>query len=193
MLTVLRQISLRLRSRTGAGNSSQLTTKRLYAVERTVKRNKIMPWTVPPRVIGLAVAGLILGGYYVAHLETAPETGRRRFMPLTKQDEEYFRLKILYARLKLYRGNILPVHHPTTQLVRRITQRILTSSNLGHLEGEQPPMDSWRSTTSTAKIPRPLTDTKWVVLVVDDADDVNALATIGLVCIFYGRHVYCAE
>ncbi|KAJ7445195.1 peptidase family M48-domain-containing protein, partial [Mycena galericulata] len=136
--------------------------------------------------------GALLGGYYVTHLESAPETGRRRFMAVTKEQEEWVGKQALEETLQEFRGRILPFDHPLTQHVRRITRRIIASSNLGHLEGEAPDpeqlIDVW-STSDTVEIPRPPTmrpQTEWVVLVIHDQRLVNAFAAPGLVCVSTG-------
>ncbi|KAJ7512983.1 peptidase family M48-domain-containing protein [Mycena galericulata] len=136
--------------------------------------------------------GALLGGYYVTHLESAPETGRRRFMAVTKEQEEWVGKQALEETLQEFRGRILPFDHPLTQHVRRITRRIITSSNLGHLEGEAPDpeqlIDVW-SASDTVEISRPPTmrpQTEWVVLVIHDQRLVNAFAAPGLVCVSTG-------
>ncbi|KAJ7667152.1 peptidase family M48-domain-containing protein [Mycena rosella] len=127
-------------------------------------------------------AGILLGGYYVAHLENAPETGRRRFMA-------DIRKIVLEETLQEFRGKILPSNHPLTQNVRRVTRRIITASNLGHLEGDpkrEPLVDFWGA---GAEIPRPTSvhpEKEWVVLVINDKNFVNAFAAPGLVCVSTG-------
>ncbi|KAJ7064784.1 peptidase family M48-domain-containing protein [Mycena amicta] len=137
--------------------------------------------------------GLCVGGYWIMHIESAPETKRRRFMAVSKEEEEQLRKQALDETLKEFEGRILPEDHPITQLVRRITRRIITASNLGHLRGDSPDFgapvyDPWGSFT-TANIPRPSTmfpDKEWVVLVVNDRRLVNAFAAPGLVCVSTG-------
>ncbi|KAJ7308676.1 peptidase family M48-domain-containing protein [Mycena albidolilacea] len=142
-------------------------------------------------------AGLLLGGFYVSHLETAPESGRRRFMAVSKRQEELLRTQALQETRAQFRGRILPLEHPLTQQVRRITRRIIVASNLGHLEGEgaaEPPElieDPWGAPLGegAADISRPPTlhpDREWAVLVVDDPSFVNAFAAAGLVCVSTG-------
>ncbi|KAJ7211143.1 peptidase family M48-domain-containing protein [Mycena pura] len=135
-----------------------------------------------------------MGGYYVAHIEKAPETGRRRFMAVSKETEVMMRKQALEETLKQFEGRILPLDHPITQAVRRITQRIIAASNLGHLKGDFPepePPDFWSANSgfSAAEIPHPPTinpDQEWVVLVVNDMEFVNAFAAPGLVCVSTG-------
>ncbi|KAJ6562604.1 peptidase family M48-domain-containing protein [Mycena capillaripes] len=139
-------------------------------------------------------AGLLLGGFYVTHLEPVPETGRRRFMAVSMEQEGLLRQQALKDTLEQFRGKILPMHHPLTQEVRRITRRIITASNLGYLEGdesERTDIDSWSTPmdVTAAEIPRPPTmhpDKEWVVVVVDDMNFVNAFAAPGLVCVSTG-------
>ncbi|KAJ7143141.1 peptidase family M48-domain-containing protein [Mycena crocata] len=136
--------------------------------------------------IGVAV-GVLLGGSYIANLENAPETGRRRLMVVSQKQEERIGTAALEETLQEYRGRILPLDHPLTQQVRRITRRIITSSNLGHLKGDLPPMiDMW---SAGAEVPRPATtnpDKEWVVLVINDRNFVNAFALPGLVAVSTG-------
>ncbi|KAJ6489946.1 peptidase family M48-domain-containing protein [Mycena sanguinolenta] len=149
-------------------------------------------------VLGVT-AGLLAGGFYVSHLENAPETGRRRFMAVSKKQEELLREQALQETLEQYRGRILPFDHPLSRQVRRITRRIITASNLGYIAGESddpdaPGLDTWGAAMEGldlpgAEIPRPPTmhrDKKWVVLVVDDMNFVNAFAAPGLVCVSTG-------
>ncbi|KAJ7669503.1 hypothetical protein DFH06DRAFT_1321578 [Mycena polygramma] len=127
-------------------------------------------------------------------LESAPETGRRRFMAVSKNQEELIRQQALQETVQQFQGKILPLHHPLTQEVRRITRRIITASNLGYLHGDlehtigDPFADSWGG-DSAAEIPRTPSmnaDREWVVLVVDDMKFVNAFAAPGLVCVSTG-------
>ncbi|KAF7345324.1 Peptidase-M48 domain-containing protein [Mycena sanguinolenta] len=163
-------------------------------------RGPSRPWLdrTSGTVLGVT-AGLLAGGFYVSHLENAPETGRRRFMAVSKKQEELLREQALQETLEQYRGRILPFDHPLSRQVRRITRRIITASNLGYIAGESddpdaPSIDTWGAGMEGldlpgAEIPRPPTmhrDKKWVVLVVDDMNFVNAFAAPGLVCVSTG-------
>ncbi|KAJ7032418.1 peptidase family M48-domain-containing protein [Mycena alexandri] len=126
-------------------------------------------------------------------LESAPETGRRRFMAISEGEEAVLQRLALQETLEKYRGKILPLSHPLTQQVRRISRRIIVSSNLGHLEGEHPqqPLSVGPGAFAglSAEIPRSPAlrrDSEWVVLVVNDPQLVNAFAAPGLVCVFTG-------
>ncbi|KAJ7236339.1 hypothetical protein C8J57DRAFT_1194372 [Mycena rebaudengoi] len=175
--------------------SGTRTTMRPYSQGLPSGRRPLLDRT-SGTILG-ATAGLLLGGFYVSHLENAPETGRRRFMAVSKQQEELLRQQVLQETLEQFRGKILPIHHPLTQEVRRITRRIITASNLGYLEGdasdaETPNVDPWSAPfmdLPEAEIPRPSTmhpDKEWIVLVVDDRNFVNAFAAPGLVCVSTG-------
>ncbi|KAJ6570818.1 peptidase family M48-domain-containing protein [Mycena vulgaris] len=160
---------------------SRAAPVRLYS--QRPRGDKVLLDRTSTTYIGVT-AGLLLGGYYVAHLENAPETGRRRFMAVSEQEEE---------TLHEFQGRILPSNHPLTQQVRRITRRIITSSNLGHLEGELPDpeqlLDLWRGDTAAAEIPRPHSmhpAKEWVVLVINEKNLINAFAAPGLVCVSTG-------
>ncbi|KAJ7604304.1 peptidase M48 family protein [Mycena polygramma] len=146
-------------------------------------------------LLGVTAGGL-LGAFYLSHLEIAPETGRRRFMAVSKKQEDQLREMALEQTLEQFRGKILPLQHPLTQEVRRIARRIITASNLGHLEGdlsdpEHTNVRPWStlSGSSSAEIPRPSTmhpEKEWVVLVINDMKFVNAFAAPGLVCVSTG-------
>ncbi|KAJ7445062.1 peptidase family M48-domain-containing protein [Mycena latifolia] len=179
--------------------SNHITPTRLYSPRPTRSTftfrrvGRIQLDTTSTTYLGVT-AGVLLGGYYVAHLENAPETGRRRFMAVSEQQEDYIRKQTLQETLQQFDGKILPDNHPITQQVRRITRRIITSSNLGHLQGDLGPereqlLDFWSADAPAANIPRPDTlhpDKEWVVLVVNDKNFVNAFAAPGLVCVSTG-------
>ncbi|KAJ7104403.1 peptidase family M48-domain-containing protein [Mycena belliarum] len=138
--------------------------------------------------LGVTV-GALLGGYYVTHLEKVPETGRRRFMAVSVEQEDYIHKLMVEETLQDFRGRLLPSNHPLSQQVRRITRRIITSSNLGHLQGELAPEPVEMMDPFPAAIPRPQTlhpDREWVVLVINDRSLVNAFAAPGLVCVSTG-------
>ncbi|KAK7044376.1 peptidase family M48-domain-containing protein [Favolaschia claudopus] len=135
----------------------------------------------------------------IGSLENAPETGRRRFMAVSKQQEDFLRQQALQDTLRQFQGRILPIHHPLTQEVRRITRRIITASNLGYLEGDAAHadpessalFDPWAEIMHMpgSEIPRSPTmhsEKEWTVLVVDDRNFVNAFAAPGLVCVSTG-------
>ncbi|KAJ7255792.1 peptidase family M48-domain-containing protein [Mycena haematopus] len=192
MSMAFRQLLLRAKPWTGrvVGNRP---TARLYS--QGPPRGASRPWLdrTSGTVLGVT-AGLLAGGFYVSHLENVPETGRRRFMAVSKKQEELLRQQALQETLDQFRGRILPLEHPLTQQVRRITRRIITASNLGYIAGDlhDPVVDTWGVMTedfSGADIPHPPTmhpDKEWVVLVVDDMNFVNAFAAPGLVCVSTG-------
>ncbi|KAJ7790204.1 hypothetical protein B0H14DRAFT_2940920 [Mycena olivaceomarginata] len=103
-----------------------------------------------------------VGGFYVSHLETAPESGRGG------GSWRSCRTQALQETRAQFRGRILPPEHPLTQQVRRITRRIIGAA--------EPPAlieDPWGAplVEGAAGISRPPTlhpDREWAVLVVDD-------------------------
>lgn len=125
-------------------------------------------------------------------LEVAPETGRRRFMAVSEEEETLVGKIALEQALQDFRGRILPFDHPITLQVRRITRRILTASNLGHLEGDHPQRQQrgWSTPTGlSAEVPQsPMMNVskEWVVLVINDRKFINAFAAPGLVCVSTG-------
>ncbi|KAJ7185245.1 peptidase family M48-domain-containing protein [Mycena filopes] len=152
------------RSRTlafGKPPLSQLTGARLYSQKHPEPVIIAHPITGLAVTFGLGLAGY--GVYYVVHLETIPETGRRRFMVISPAEEKVLGQLAVSETVLKFGHKILPASHPLTQQVHRITQRILVSSDLGHLTGEG-----------------------WAVFVVDDRELVNAFAAPGLVCVSTG-------
>ncbi|TQS37268.1 hypothetical protein Golomagni_02263 [Golovinomyces magnicellulatus] len=81
----------------------------------------------------------IVGGaviFYVKHLETAPVSGRRRFMYFTDADAEE-EGQILYDNImQECRHAVLPPWDQRTQQVNRVMKRLITASGLAHIEWE---------------------------------------------------------
>ncbi|RKF55859.1 Mitochondrial metalloendopeptidase OMA1 [Golovinomyces cichoracearum] len=81
----------------------------------------------------------IAGGaviFYFKHLETAPVSGRRRFMYFTDADAEE-EGQILYdSIMQEFRHAILPSWDQRTQQVNRVMKRLVTASGLAHIEWE---------------------------------------------------------
>lgn len=84
-------------------------------------------------IVGMVVAAF--GTYYVVHLERVPETGRLRFMDVTVAQEREIGDEEFKRTLNQYRGRILPVHDPQSQLVRRVAQRVLAAASTEHDAG----------------------------------------------------------
>eukprot|EP00123_Amoebidium_parasiticum_P001130 comp12160_c0_seq1/m.6913 comp12160_c0_seq1/g.6913 ORF comp12160_c0_seq1/g.6913 comp12160_c0_seq1/m.6913 type:complete len:366 (-) comp12160_c0_seq1:578-1675(-) len=80
--------------------------------------------------------GLFMVGYYVAHLDRAPYTGRIRFIAMSPEQElrtgEYAYRQVM----ERYKGQILPANHPVTRYVRDVGERIAAVSGLEHLDWE---------------------------------------------------------
>ncbi|CAK5262288.1 unnamed protein product [Mycena citricolor] len=123
------------------------------------------------------------------NLEKAPITGRRRFMAASEAEEDFLRKVVMEETLEAYKDQILPYDHPLSQLVRRITRRIITASDLGHLKGESPTGANVSWAQDGTEIPQTETmhpEKEWTVLVVNDRTFVNAFAAPGLVCVSTG-------
>jgi len=143
------------------------------------------------------VAGLIVtaGGYYVAHLERMPETGRLRFMDASPAFEVRM-AKEAHAELEReFRGRILPPNHPTTKYVRDIVVKILESSNLGTLKSDPHFIapagisieDTWAPDAGRKEDAVPGSGGReWELMVVHDDKMVNAMATFGNIVVFTG-------
>ncbi|KAJ7470994.1 peptidase family M48-domain-containing protein [Mycena latifolia] len=141
----------------------------------------------PRACIGVAI-GLLFSGRYVAHMENAPETGRRRFMAISEQEEEIVARIYLEANLHALDGRTLPLDHPLTRYTMTITRRILAASSLGHLKGDRRPLpqmpvlpDTWRRGGVLKMTP----EKEWVVRVIKDRK-IEAFAGHGLVCVSTG-------
>ncbi|KAF9552854.1 hypothetical protein CPC08DRAFT_673746 [Agrocybe pediades] len=159
-------------------------------------------------------AGVAIGGaggiYYVSHLERVPETGRWRFMNTSLEYEAKFS-ELSRAQLKQELGPLtLPPNHPLTRHVRRVATRILQSSNLGILRGDEQPNflspfglgldlegNSWNpdAELGAAKDPGPVygPTKEWDVIVVNDMKTVNAMASPGVIVVFTGILPICQD
>lgn len=83
---------------------------------------------------------ILIGGgasvFYVQHLETAPVSGRKRFMYFTDADAEE-EGKLIYASLmRENRHAILPSWDWRTQKVNRVMKRLIVASGLDNLDWE---------------------------------------------------------
>ncbi|KAL1930441.1 hypothetical protein VTP01DRAFT_10603 [Rhizomucor pusillus] len=84
----------------------------------------------------LATGTVMFGGYYVAHLETVPISGRRRFMDVTKGQEEAMAKQAYHQIMSQFRRRILPPMHPDTMFVKRVAKRIVKVSGMDDLQWE---------------------------------------------------------
>jgi len=72
----------------------------------------------------------VVGGmYYATHLERVPITGRTHFVGLSAQAELQLGESAHHSLRKQYAGRILPEHHPATQAVKYVGNRIIKSLN----------------------------------------------------------------
>jgi len=133
--------------------------------------------------------------YYVAHLETVPETGRWRFMDVSPKFETRMAKASYEQLLEEFRGKILPPNHPLTQAVRGVITGILEASNLGSLKSEPTFIqqtgtsieDLWHADVQKSEEPVPGSGGReWRLMVVDDPKVVNAMASFGNIVVFTG-------
>ncbi|KAF9782487.1 hypothetical protein BJ322DRAFT_1111347 [Thelephora terrestris] len=150
-------------------------------------------WSTGTQVFGGIV--VLSVAYYVTHLETVPETGRRRFMDVGPKFETMMAEQSHHQLLEEFRGKILPPDHPLTQAVRDIVTRILDASNLGSLKADStlkqqagtPIEDSWHADVQTREGPVPGSGQReWRLIVVHDPKIVNAMASFGNIVVFTG-------
>ncbi|GJJ75869.1 metalloendopeptidase OMA1, mitochondrial [Entomortierella parvispora] len=87
------------------------------------------------QVIG-GVVTVGAGGYYVTHLETVPMTGRRRFMDVSKAQEEMMAKEAYNQVMHEYRNQMLPANHAYTQYVKRVAGRIIKAAGMQDLDWE---------------------------------------------------------
>ncbi|KAI6248293.1 Mitochondrial metalloendopeptidase OMA1 [Erysiphe necator] len=74
--------------------------------------------------------------FYIQHLETAPVSGRRRFMYFTEADAEE-EGKLLYVNLmQTWQHAILPPWDRRTRQVNRVMNRLIKSCGLEHIDWE---------------------------------------------------------
>ncbi|KAI9228850.1 MAG: peptidase family M48-domain-containing protein [Piptocephalis tieghemiana] len=78
----------------------------------------------------------LAGGYYVTHLDTVPITGRRRFIDVSPDMEKQVAQAAYQSVMQEWQHRILPAHHPVSQSVRRVAERIIQVSGMKGLEWE---------------------------------------------------------
>ncbi|EKM77197.1 hypothetical protein AGABI1DRAFT_122219 [Agaricus bisporus var. burnettii JB137-S8] len=158
----------------------------------------------PPVTYGAVIfAGI--GVFYVTHLEQVPQTGRWRFMIFSSRSEAQIGESVRQETKNEWGNKILPPNHPLSLHVRKVTSRILKSSDLGHIIGEAPtpppispfgfadevwkPSDDYGAAASYTYSPQK----EWDVVVVNDKRVVNAMATPGLILVFTGILPVCRD
>ncbi|KAF4622327.1 hypothetical protein D9613_009074 [Agrocybe pediades] len=190
------------------------------ALSRNIPRNTVRQTPIRTRQFSASskqgasiAAGVAIGGvggiYYVSYLERVPETGRWRFMNTSLEYEA--KAELSRAQLKQELGPLtLPPNHPLTRHVRRVATRILQSSNLGILRGDEQPNflspfglgldlegNSWNpdAELGAAKDPGPVygPTKEWDVIVVNDMKTVNAMASPGVIVVFTGILPICQD
>ncbi|KAJ1954993.1 metalloendopeptidase [Dispira parvispora] len=90
----------------------------------------------------VAVGGTGITIYYLAHLEEAPITGRRRFMAVSDKEMEIIAKQSYQEIMEQYGSHILPPTHRYSVFVRRIAERIIRASGMDALNWEFYVIDS---------------------------------------------------
>ncbi|RKP06411.1 peptidase family M48-domain-containing protein [Thamnocephalis sphaerospora] len=101
-------------------------------VERTKAPLGRQPWFV-------AVCGIVtFGGYYLAHLDTVPISGRRRFIDITPKQEAMIAQVAYDSIIEEVRHamNFLPDDHPDVIVIRKVAQRLIRATGLTGLNWE---------------------------------------------------------
>ena len=124
--------------------------------------------TYPHLRYGVGAVALAGGGFYYYNLEEVPISGRRRFNCVSAAREEA-RAEPAYRRvMQQYGRDILPPHHPDSQMVSKVMARLIPAAGL---ESQN-----------------------WEVKVIDDEDVMNAFVLPGnKVFVFSGILDICAD
>lgn len=81
---------------------------------------------------GMVISGTLVAGglYYVTHLDTVPETGRRRLMTISADEEQHMGEQAYEELLQTHRSRILPAGHPIARKVEAVGRRVAAASPL---------------------------------------------------------------
>jgi metalloendopeptidase OMA1, mitochondrial len=116
----------------------------------------------------LAGAVVVLGGtYYVAHIDRAPVTRRRRMIDLSRKHEHEIGEYAFTHLLHQHRTRIVPSSHPDSRRVQRVGERIANAAR--------------------REYPELVNDFKWRFVLFDMPGEANALCCAGgKVAVFSG-------
>lgn len=92
--------------------------------------------------ISLGACGVVIGIYYVTHLDTVPVSNRTRFMDCSPEEETKLARQAYNMTMQQYGNRILPAYHPYTQFVRRVASRLITAGGMEDLKWEFYVIDS---------------------------------------------------
>jgi predicted Zn-dependent protease len=84
-------------------------------------------------LIGLSTFGMI---YYISNQDYVPISNRRRFIGISRKFEAKLGEHAFEQTLAEYQNYILPLHHPISKLIQKITFDIVKVSNLSDLKWE---------------------------------------------------------
>lgn len=110
-------------------------------------------YTSPGFRYGVGAAAGAGGIFYYVNLEQVPISGRRRFNVISPEYEIAMAKGQDTQVLQQYRGRVLPPSHPSSQMVNRVLERLISAAGLS-LEG-------------------------WEVRVIDDPEQKNAFVMPG--------------
>ncbi|KAF0684180.1 Aste57867_23830 [Aphanomyces stellatus] len=98
---------------------------------------------IPPYV-KVAAAGCLLaaGGFVAMHVDTVPQTGRKRLMFLSRETERRIGEQTFQDVLALHKGHILPPSHPKSKMVTRVGRRIAKVAGQDDFQWEFAVIDS---------------------------------------------------
>jgi len=130
---------------------------------------------IPPSLRGSPLILIIIGvggGYYLVHLQREPHTNRLRFLDVTTNQELQMGEETYRQTLNEYRGRILPKSDSRSQMVERISRRLIASISPEDVKS----------------------GTKWEVFVVKDDQNQNAFVVPGgKIFVFTGILPVCKD
>ncbi|CAK4647724.1 unnamed protein product [Aphanomyces euteiches] len=98
---------------------------------------------VPTHVKVGAAASIALGcGFLAMHIETVPQTGRKRLMLVSPETERRLGEETFRQVLAQHRNDILPASDPKSRMVKRVGQRIARVSGQNDFKWEFVVIDS---------------------------------------------------
>ena len=147
------------------GQGGQRGDEKPYSNFRPVYRVQYIWRNYRPAIVVVGSGGAVV---YVYNLEQVPLTKRRRFNVISPETEKAFGDSQYQEILNEFKGRILPANHPYTELVARVTERLLPHSGLA--------------------------DEEWKVHVIDDSTNANAFVIPGgKVFVFTGILPLCQD
>lgn len=156
-------------------------------------------------ICAVLLIAVTIGGtstYYLAHLETVPFTGRKRFTSISDAKIEEVAQQTLRGLAFKYKGKILPRDHPFSRRAISIANRVLLAArDLDGLDFKNVKAGSTASdassgnkTTGSSYTRDLVHSTKWDCVVVDDPSPNACMTPNGLIVVNSGLfHLMDAE